>query len=51
MFGKSFFGGTGGASTGVLAEGEAQLKEIITKNKLVEKLRFFMFVQIEGLYK
>jgi len=51
MFGRSFLGGTGGGSTGALVEGEEQLKEIIAKRKLIGKFRFFMFVQLEGLYK
>jgi hypothetical protein len=51
MFGRSFLGGTGGGSTGVLDEGEEQLKEIIAKSRLSGELRFFMFLQIEGLYK
>jgi hypothetical protein len=51
MFGRSFLGGAGEGSAGVLDEGEEQLREIITKSKLIGKLQFFMFVRIEGLYK
>ena len=51
MFGRSFLGGIGGGSTGVLDEGEEQLKEINAKSRLSGELRFFMFQQIEGLYK